>query len=101
MRGKTTIVCHLAHRREKAQIKDLRGNQIETHQDQRDHHTDLAQESQYSVSANKRTENKLMMVVSSAKINTKIQAGILGNHNCKKLAAATASAMMLIIHIDQ
>ena len=41
MRGKTTIVCHLAHRREKAQIKDLRGNQIETHQDQRDHHTDF------------------------------------------------------------
>ena len=61
----------------------------------------LIKANQYSVSANKRTEYRLIKVVSSARISTKIHEGTCGNHNCIKLAAATASAIILTIHKDQ
>lgn len=41
-----------------------------------------------------------MSVVKIAKIKTKNQAGILGNQSCKKEAAATASAIILIVYME-
>ncbi len=69
----------------KAQVKDLRGNQIETHQDQRDHHTDFGPGKPVFRFRKQANRKQIDDGRGSAKIKTKIQAGILGNHNCKSL----------------